>query len=48
MEYLNLYYLSDDDVTGDYELQNWAKQLSGALDSSAGRAARLPRVNREP
>jgi len=27
-DYLALYYTSDADVTGDYELQNWAKELS--------------------
>jgi len=28
-EYIGLYYLSDSDVTGDYELQAWAGELSG-------------------
>jgi arachidonate 15-lipoxygenase len=41
-EYLDLYYLSDEDVTGDYELQNWAKQLSGAVDSASGRVPGFP------
>ena len=41
-EYLNLYYLSDDDVAKDYELQNWAAQLSGALDNGAGKVPGFP------
>jgi arachidonate 15-lipoxygenase len=41
-EYLDLYYLSDGDVEGDYELQNWAKQLSGAFDSASGRVSGFP------
>jgi arachidonate 15-lipoxygenase len=41
-EYLNLYYLKDEDVTDDYELQNWAKQLSGVLDSASGRVPGFP------
>jgi arachidonate 15-lipoxygenase len=28
-EYIGLYYLSDSDVTGDYELQAWAGELGG-------------------
>ena len=35
-DYLAIYYLSDEDVVGDYELQDWAKQLSGDLDSRTG------------
>jgi arachidonate 15-lipoxygenase len=41
-EYLDLYYLNDEDVTRDYELQNWAKQLSGVLDSASGRVTGFP------
>ncbi|HWT03984.1 MAG TPA: lipoxygenase family protein [Pyrinomonadaceae bacterium] len=41
-EYLGLYYKSDGDVTGDYELQNWAQQLSGASDSGAGKVPGFP------
>ena len=29
-DYLALYYKTDADVTEDYELQNWAKELSRA------------------
>ncbi len=29
-EYIGLYYLSDSDVTGDYELQGWAGELGGS------------------
>jgi arachidonate 15-lipoxygenase len=28
-EYIGLYYLSDSDITGDYELQAWAGELGG-------------------
>ena len=41
-EYLGLYYKSDQDVTGDYELQNWAQQLSGASDGGAGKVPGFP------
>lgn len=41
-EYLGLYYKSDTDVTGDYELQNWAQQLSGSSDSGAGKVPGFP------
>ncbi|HEY6434575.1 MAG TPA: lipoxygenase family protein [Acetobacteraceae bacterium] len=37
-DYLALYYLSDADVTGDYELQNWAKELS----REAGGSGKVP------
>jgi hypothetical protein len=29
-------------VTADYELQNWARQLSGALDDGAGKVPGFP------
>ena len=41
-DYLGIYYLSDEDVTADYELQNWAKQLSGHLDSASGLVPGFP------
>lgn len=41
-EYLNLYYLSDQDVVNDYELQSWAAQLAGGLDSGAGKVPGFP------
>ncbi len=41
-EYLDLYYLCDDDVVTDYELQGWAQQLSGALDDGAGKVPGFP------
>ena len=41
-EYLDLYYLSDEDVVKDYELQSWAAQLSGGLDSGAGKVPGFP------
>lgn len=41
-EYLGLYYLGDDDVVGDYELQDWARQLSGGLEDGAGRLPGFP------
>lgn len=41
-EYLGLYYKSDTDVTGDYELQGWAQQLSGAADGGAGKVPGFP------
>jgi arachidonate 15-lipoxygenase len=41
-EYINLYYLSDDDVTQDYELQDWAAELSGNLDTGAGKVPGFP------
>ncbi len=41
-EYIGLYYKSETDVTGDYELQNWAQQLSGASDGGAGKAPGFP------
>ncbi|HXJ82285.1 MAG TPA: lipoxygenase family protein [Candidatus Methylomirabilis sp.] len=41
-DYLDLYYRSDKDVVRDYELQNWAQQLSGALDSASGRVPGFP------
>ena len=42
-DYLGIYYLSDEDVTADYELQNWAKQLSGHLDSASGLVPGFPK-----
>lgn len=42
-EYLDLYYLSDNDVITDYELQSWAAQLGGALDNGAGTVAGFPK-----
>jgi arachidonate 15-lipoxygenase len=39
-EYLELYYKSDADVVGDYELQAWAQQLSGAFGE--GKVAGFP------
>jgi arachidonate 15-lipoxygenase len=41
-EYLDLYYLSDDDVINDYELQAWAAQLGGAKDNAAGKVPGFP------
>lgn len=41
-EYLALYYLSDEDVVCDSELQAWAQQLSGASDDGAGKVAGFP------
>ena len=41
-EYLDLYYLSDEDVVNDTELQAWAKQLSGGSDNGAGKMAGFP------
>ena len=41
-EYLDFYYLSDDDVINDYELQDWAAQLSGAADDAAGKVPGFP------
>ncbi|HEY8186185.1 MAG TPA: lipoxygenase family protein [Pyrinomonadaceae bacterium] len=41
-EYLDLYYLSDDDVINDYELQAWAAQLGGATDAGAGKVPGFP------
>ena len=41
-EYIGLYYKSETDVTGDYELQNWAQQLSGASDGGAGKVPGFP------
>lgn len=41
-EYLGLYYKTDSDVTGDYELQAWAKQLSGGSDGGAGKVPGFP------
>ncbi len=41
-EYLELYYLSDEDVVKDFELQAWASQLSGGLDNGAGKMAGFP------
>ena len=41
-EYINLYYTSDNDVVADYELQNWAQQLGGALDEGAGSVRGFP------
>lgn len=41
-EYVSLYYKSDADVTGDYELKNWAQQLSGAADGGAGKVPGFP------
>src|SRR5262249_44402649 len=48
-EYLDLYYLSDDDVFNDYELQSWAAQLGGATDDGAGLVPGFPKqiANRE-
>jgi arachidonate 15-lipoxygenase len=40
-DYLALYYKTDADVTGDYELQNWAKELS----REAGGAGNVPGFN---
>jgi arachidonate 15-lipoxygenase len=42
-EYLDFYYLSDDDVINDYELQGWAAQLSGASDDAAGKVPGFPK-----
>jgi arachidonate 15-lipoxygenase len=42
-DYLAIYYLSDEDVAADYELQDWAKQLSGDLDSAAGVVRGFPK-----
>ncbi len=41
-EYLDLYYVSDNDVVTDYELQAWAQQLSGALDDGVGKVPGFP------
>src|SRR5215213_2726191 len=41
-EYLDLYYRSNEDVVKDYELQSWAAQLSGGLDSAIGKVAGFP------
>jgi arachidonate 15-lipoxygenase len=41
-EYLDLYYLNDDDVINDYELQSWAAQLGGATDNAAGKVPGFP------
>jgi arachidonate 15-lipoxygenase len=41
-EYIALYYLGDDDVTADYELQSWARQLAGASDDGAGKLPGFP------
>jgi arachidonate 15-lipoxygenase len=41
-DYIALYYLGDDDVTADYELQNRARQLSGAPDDGAGKFPVFP------
>ena len=29
-DYIALYYKTDKDVTGDYELQNWAKEIASS------------------
>ncbi|HEX6717826.1 MAG TPA: lipoxygenase family protein [Pyrinomonadaceae bacterium] len=42
-EYLDFYYLSDNDVILDYELQNWAAQLGGALDDGVGIVRGFPK-----
>ena len=42
-EYLDFYYLSDNDVVGDYELQNWAKQLGGVFDEGVGTVPGFPK-----
>ncbi|CAM2011108.1 lipoxygenase family protein [Acanthopleuribacter pedis] len=39
--YLGLYYLTDDDVAGDYELQAWAQQLASS-DLDGGRVKDMP------
>lgn len=41
-EYVALYYLSDNDVTSDFKLQNWAQELAGTLDDGAGKVPGFP------
>lgn len=41
-DYLDLYYLNDNDVVADYELQSWAQQLGGALDEGVGKVLGFP------
>ena len=42
-EYINLYYTSDNEIVGDYELQAWAQQLGGVLDGGAGTVPGFPK-----